>query len=344
MNILPDNPFGKYQSSINSLQEWRARLLDGILRGIFVIWLFALASGINNVIKAYQQNGEMYKNPIVVATSVIAVYLGATLLLTLITFNRKVRYDLRAILLLFVFYLIGAIGLILSSLSGDGRIFLFALIILAAVLFDLRAGLIALGISVLTLVIIGWLEVSKIIVIPAERQVNAADPSSWLSGSLIFFVLSVAVLISVAFILRALEQLYGQSQAKASEMERLYAASRDMSASLMDSPALLRALARHLAEAVGGTSANIMSINPDNVTMSVLAEYWSTQADSQERVPEAGHVHPLAEYPNVMNAMRLEKVQTLHSTDLNLSAAERKPFTGDDIKSSCLSRLWLMEN
>ena len=333
MTIPSDHSFEAEPSSTRSIKAWRARVLDGILRGIFIFWLFLLVSGINNVIRGYRQELDIHKNPEELAASIIAIYFGVTILLAFITFNRRLRYRIRAVLLLFVLYLIGLVGLYLSALSGDGRIFLFAFVIFTAILFDLRYSLLALGISLMTLIVIGWLEIAQVIVIPAQRQLNAASPSSWLSGSIVFLVLSIAILISTTYLLRALEQVYAQTQSRAAEIGRLYAASQDMSASFMDAPALLRALARHLAEALTTTSANIISIDQENTNLTVLAEYWADTAGQRERTTDVGRVYLAKDFPTVMHAMLLGQVAVLNYDDPNLSELESRQFVDYGIKT-----------
>lgn len=220
MSIL-SNLFSIDQSPPPDLRGWRTRVLDGILRGIFVIWLFALAGGINNVIKGYYVEEGIHRNPLALAVSIITVYLFATALLALVTFDRKLKYELRAALLLLVIYGVGLTGLVLSSLSGDGRVFLFAFIVLAAILFDLRYALAAFIISLLTLIVVGWLEIAGIILVPIDRQLNATNLSSWLSGSIVFLALSVAALISITYLLQAFSQSLNQTRARASELETI---------------------------------------------------------------------------------------------------------------------------
>ena len=198
------SPDKKSFSEIHDLQEWRTYVLNGILRGIFVLWIFALVGGVNNVIEAYQQEKEIHENPLTIATSVIAVYVVTTIILTLITFVQKLGFALRAGALLLILYALGAIGLALSSFSGDGRLLLFAFIILSAVFFDLRYSLTALFAAFFTLALVGRLQVTGAIVVPAERQVNSTDVGAWISGSAVFLMLSIAALISITYLLRAL--------------------------------------------------------------------------------------------------------------------------------------------
>ena len=193
-------------SAVHDLHEWQTRVLDGILRGIFILWMFALISGINNVVEAYKEETGLHPNPFLIAASVISFYLLFTLLLAYITFNRKLNYAWRAGLLIFVFYAIGAIGLALSSFSGDGRIFLFMVILLAAILFDLRTGIISLFAVLVTFIILGWLQISEVIVVPDIRQINSSDLGAWISGGIVFIVLSVASLVSITYLLRTLGQ------------------------------------------------------------------------------------------------------------------------------------------
>ncbi len=182
------------------------------MRGIFVVWLFTLVGGINNVLIAYHQEYQLYKNPLVIVVSAISVYLATTALLAFITFDRRLRYEWRAGLLLFILYVLGAVGLALASLSGDGRIFLFAFIILAAIFFDFWISLVALGTSVATYVIVGWLQVTGILVVPSIRQVLARDAGAWFSGGLVLLLLSIAALISTTYLLQALGRSLNESR------------------------------------------------------------------------------------------------------------------------------------
>ncbi len=506
-------------SSTHELRDWRMRILDGILRGIFVIWLFALAGGIFNVVETYHVEADRLENPLALAVSVIAVYIGVTAILAVITFNRKLHYDLRAGLFLFTLYVIGVVGLVLTSLSGDGRIFFFALIVLSAILFDLRASLIVLGGSLLTLTAIGWLQVTGVIVVPAERQINSMDGSAWVSGTIVFLALSIAALVSITYLLRTLEhsleksretlsreqrlggvlrtlsnvnqlivrerdqmrllrriceiliegrgysfawiglldadnvtlrlvasageeitaeqfalrlddekhgpvcaaeslrqripfyaggsdpdacltcpllprypqrvsvtlpllranQAFGaltvvhatpagrfdseevkllteladdlayalenldvaqenerlniEMRVKAAELGRLYASLQEMTASLLDPPALLHSLAHHIADGLNATSSYMISVNQAEGTMTTLAEYWAEGAAEAERKSDMGVVFQISDYPTVMHAMFGGEVVTLQGDDPRLTEMERRQFMDYGIQS-----------
>ncbi|MBL0346459.1 PAS domain S-box protein [Candidatus Villigracilis affinis] len=215
-------PIFSFDPSISrDLQEWRAFVLVGVLRVVLLIWTLALITGVNNVFEAYILEEEKTSNPLLLAGSVLAVYLLATTVLAVVTFGRKLPYHIRAWGLLLAIYIIGATGLVLSSLSGDGRILLFAFVILAAVFFDLRYSVPAFAISLATMFIVGYLQVKGVIVVPPERQIISADVSSWTSGVVVFLTLSIAVLISITFLLRVLGANLDKSQELLKREQRL---------------------------------------------------------------------------------------------------------------------------
>ncbi len=264
-------------SATRGLRAWRTRVLEGILRGIFVIWLFALVSGINNVLEAYRLEAATTPNAKTTAVAVIVFYVGVTLLLSFITFVRKIPFNLRAGMLLFLFYIVGTIGLLLASLSGDGRIFLFALVIVAAVLFDLRASLITLGGCFLTLVGIGWLQVGGFIVVPPERQVNSVDAGAWISGTIVFVCLSVAGLISITYLLRVLDRSLRESRESLEREQRLGRVLRTISdinqmiVRERDQARLLKSICEILVGGRGYSFAWIGMLERDGLTLKLAA-------------------------------------------------------------------------
>ncbi|MBI5650780.1 MAG: PAS domain S-box protein [Chloroflexi bacterium] len=207
-------------AATNHLQALRARLLEGILRGVLVIWLIALAAGILNILEAYPRQAHLFPNPVAVATSIIGFYIATTLAFILITFNHRLGYIFRVGTFLALLYALGTFGLAAAALHGDGRVFLFAFVALAAIFFGRRAAIGALGVSVLTLATIGWLNVSGVIVVPTERQIQAADPTAWFSGTIVFVLLTAAVVISSTHLLRALAQSLTATRTALAEKDR----------------------------------------------------------------------------------------------------------------------------
>lgn len=265
-------------STVRDLYEWRVRVLNGILRGIFVIWMFALVSGVNNVVATYNREAEFYENPLAIAVFVVSIYLGATAVLVFITFdNRTLKFEQRAGLLLFLFYILGVLGMALSSFSGDGRLFLFTFIILSAVFFDLRYSLPAFIFTFLTLVVIGGLQISEILVVPAERQINATDSGAWISGGIVFLVLGIAALISISYLLQTLNAGLSDSRASLNREQRLSRTLRTISdinqliVREQDQEKLLSGSCEKLISGRGYSFAWIGLLQADGVTLKLAA-------------------------------------------------------------------------
>jgi len=221
--ISPFLLFGKQTdiTAIHDFHEWRMRILDEILRGIFIVWMFALIGGIHNIFELYLQDVPLLESNLIIFASLITIYLASTALLIVITFNRKLQYELRAGLFLFILYALGIIGLIVAALSGDGRVFLFAFIVFSAVFFDYRYSLFALALGILTLVIVGWLQISAIIVVPVQNQINSTDAGAWVSGGLVLVGLSIAALTSITYLLQALTKSLREAHESLSREQKL---------------------------------------------------------------------------------------------------------------------------
>ncbi len=265
-----------------ALRGWRVRILEGILRGVFILWLFALAGGISNVLEAYRSEPYLYKNPLAMAAFVILVYLGMTFVLAYITFNRKLKLEWRAGLLLFIFYVLGTMGMALSSFSGDGRIFFFAVIILSAVFFDLRYSLTAFILTFFTLALLGWLQVSGTMVVPAERQINSTDAGAWISGGTVLLLLSVAALISVTYLLRVLEQSLAGMRTSLEREQRLSRLLRTLSdvnqliVRKQDAALMLQQACEILVSDRSYSFSWISLLEPDNLTLKLAASHGAT--------------------------------------------------------------------
>ena len=206
---------------VSSLDEWRADLLNLILGGIFVFWVLAFIGSIRNVIDLYNKSQSLLNNPKLVAISVIVFYGIVTTLVGYVTFNRRLNVNLRAGILLFSLYALGTSGMLLTSFSGDGRVLLFAFVIFSGIFFNLRYSLAAFFVTLLTLVSIGYLQISGLMVVPPEWQVNAANPGAWFSGGLVLIVLSVAGIYSIAYLLQSFEASLKETQEALQREQRL---------------------------------------------------------------------------------------------------------------------------
>ncbi|MBK6792120.1 MAG: HD-GYP domain-containing protein [Anaerolineales bacterium] len=207
---------------LKSIQEWRVHVLKGILRGVIVLWVIALLGGVRNALVTYQNESASTPNARLLLILVLTVYAVATWLLAFITFSKSVSYHAQVGGLLTAIYLVGTVGLYFSSLSGDGRIIIFTFIILSAIFLEPFYGFLAFCIGMATMILVGWLQVTGIVVVPLARQVNSTDTGAWVSGISVFLSLSVAVLISVTYLLQVLGLNLKRSVEQAEELAQAY--------------------------------------------------------------------------------------------------------------------------
>ena len=252
--------------------------MEWLLRGVLILWFFALITGINNLVEAYNIESETTPNSLALAISVLAIYLLATALLTFVTFSKKLSYMIRAGGLLLAIYIVGSTGLVFSSLSGDGRVILFTFVILSSIFFDLRYSLPAYIFNLATMLFVGWLQVHGYIVVPAERQINSTDVGAWISGMLVFLTLSVAVLISISYLLRVLGKNLNNSHELLKREQRLLQVLRtvtDINQLIVreqDPHKLLSEACSLLVVGQGYSFAWVGLLEPDNVTLKLAAQ------------------------------------------------------------------------
>jgi PAS domain S-box-containing protein len=177
-------------SSKDSLREWRAQILNWILYGLAFLGFFAVIGGVNLRLS----DGR---------SAYMALYLLGYAALLLATLVRRLGFVPRALILLGVFYAVAVSGLLLHGIASSGPVFLFATVVMATTLFDLRRGVGALLLCVATMggagagFALGWLE--------PPLTVIAATPSDWFTDTAIFLALGTATLISTTFLIRRLE-------------------------------------------------------------------------------------------------------------------------------------------
>ncbi len=236
------------------IRTWQRQLVRGVLRVLTIVGALALVAGSYN---AYTE-GE---------AGLIPYYVGAYVVLTLITFWRRVSYGVQAGTLLGLIYGLGVLGLFEAGLSGDGRVFLLTLPILAAVFFGRGGGILTLAVTMLTLVAFAWAFSTGHIVIPVAQQANSADPTAWLSGSIVFFMLGTLLLTSQNYLIprlaAALTRSRGLAQELAAHRARLEEQVAERTRELQEANWQLqrRALQLEASAEVGRAAASILDID-----------------------------------------------------------------------------------
>ena len=195
-----------FQSSRDSLQTWRLQALNWILRGQFIFWLLVYLASTWNAIQNYQEKAQTVSGALGVFVTSITLYTVIFALFALITFVQELGYRPRVFLMLGAYYFLSLALFGLSALSGDARLFLYAFVILAAIFLDAPWNLLALAAALLNFAVMGWLNVTGIMTIATELQYNASNPSSWITGGIVFAALSISLSLGITLLLRSLRQ------------------------------------------------------------------------------------------------------------------------------------------
>lgn len=183
---------------IKSLQQLRERLLNRLLLSAFIIGTALLAVA---MIPAFQRG----------MVGIIAIYTMIYLWLIVVTFMRRLPSDrwaggwltTRIASWLGFFFVLGLVNLYLSGFNADAGLFFLTFVAMSALLFDLRRGLLAFGVSLALILLFGYLTVSG----RFELQMESPQPSNpllWIIGGAVFLVTSIPLIIAFTALVRGL--------------------------------------------------------------------------------------------------------------------------------------------
>ncbi len=157
-------------------------------------------------------------------TEMIFLYIGFFLpILFANIFKNKISYKLRAILLLTSVYLLSIANIVGYGFSGAGIPLFYCLAILATLLFDLRAGFIAIAFSVLPMAVVGWLMVNSKLSMGVDLMYISTLPISWVTATGVLIFLGGILIMSLSTVQKnlLLSVKYNHEQAKTlDEMNR----------------------------------------------------------------------------------------------------------------------------
>lgn len=200
-------PILKLDKANEDLNIIRNQILQIVLYCVLILGAFGLASSL----PVYFQRDEVW-----MAIS-LAIGYGWTLAITLL---RIIPYRFRAVNFLAVIYLISVIELIQNGISGEGRIFLLALLPLTLILLGLRAAAITMGVSLLTLVVVGFGMVTSRIPLPGPNPLLLSyNSGAWINGSAVILIVGIAISGAVEILSRRLENALQQQKKLAIQMD-----------------------------------------------------------------------------------------------------------------------------
>ena len=233
-------------SRAEDVQVWRQQTLRGVLYAVAAFGALALVFALSQV-----QDPWM-----------IPVYVGVYAGLIVITFWRRIPYTVQALLVLSLVYVMGVMGLLGDGLSGDGRVFLLTLPLLAILLYGRREGILTLALAIVTLAVFGWAFSTGRLSIKETFDIYTGNWLAWLSGTLVFLMLGVLVVISQGQLVPGLIGALTQSRGLVQELEETHDALRERAEGLEATRRLLeeRTLALQATAEVAREAVSVLNL------------------------------------------------------------------------------------
>jgi GAF domain-containing protein len=243
--VLPSLP---KTPALEDLQAWRQQLIRRVLRVIVIVGSLAVVLGSINAYTAGQ-------------VELIPIYVGVYAILALVTFWRRASYGVQVGAVLSLLYGLGVLELFTAGRSGDGRIFLLALPLVAVLFLGRRGGIVALILAVLTLAVFAWAFSTGLIVIPASQPDNLV---AWIDVSAVFLIVGVLLVVLQTYLIPRLADSLTQSQQMAQEVNVRGAMLEEQTRVLQEANYTLRRRATQLEASaeVGRAIASILDVTP----------------------------------------------------------------------------------
>ncbi len=169
-------------SASDEILQWREHSVQFFLRLLIVLGGILVAVAV-------------YMAPLRGLQGRIPIYLGVYGVLVAMTMVRRIPYLVRATLLLLLFYGLGMMSFMGSARSGDGGILLLTFVTMTMLLLGFRAGILALVLSLSSIVACGWaFDAGRLNVLPEVVYAANTTFSSWLSVVLVFALMGSSIL------------------------------------------------------------------------------------------------------------------------------------------------------
>ena len=196
------------------LGQWRERLTNSLFRAVLVL-------GVLVFVAETALNAEMRR------WDLVGLMAGVYLIFAVLAFARRVSSSIRAGVLVFILYTMGALSLTQSGLGGEGRTLMLLTPLLALILLGIRAGVVMAGVCTLTLVAVGLL-------MGLGHWRPRMEPSStellpWLSAFAVYLLLAALMLIPAGYAIGTLVANLGRAL---EEAQRRWREVRQLSRSL----------------------------------------------------------------------------------------------------------------
>ena len=156
---------------------WRERFIRPLLFGVMIFGAAAL-------LPAIRVSNSVLVNAIFITTYMLIA------LVALVRFSYLVRISA----FLLGVYVVGFSELLTHGILGDGLFFFLATIIFSTMLLSPRAGIISIGIILVTFIVMGWL-MQNGQVIPFNPNASPAQLEDWISASAAVLMFGIVIII-----------------------------------------------------------------------------------------------------------------------------------------------------
>ncbi|MBN1937339.1 MAG: GAF domain-containing protein [Anaerolineae bacterium] len=211
--------------------------------------------------------------------NVMLLYTALYLWIFIVTLVPRLPSWMRIFTVLSMSYIFGLSRLVVSGPAGSGRVWFFAFVFFATMVWGFRAGLIAWAISLLTLGVFTVLLWRGIL----DWQAMAYSPDLWLTTVVTLAFLSLLVVASLSMLMQRLEQSLRQARVTNVRLETEVAERRQAEAALfrrttqlealrqsgllvsaeLDLRSLLQSIAAQAARLLGGNGGVVHLYRPD---------------------------------------------------------------------------------
>lgn len=211
MELLSENGGTKRTGNLGRLEieAVRERLLKLMMYALMAIGFPAVIAGAT---QAYQQ-GQWQFSLIYICTY--------TVVLVCTIFPRRIPFAFRVHLLLLMNYAIAVAILLRIGLSGSGIVLLMAFCTIVAVMFGARYGLIAIGLSILTIASVGTGMITGFIPINIKNMLNSTSVLAWITYGFAFTMVTALMVIAPNMFQDQLINSMDRLQLHAEELERI---------------------------------------------------------------------------------------------------------------------------
>ena len=182
--------------------DWRDQFLQRILIIAAVLGVFATAAG-------------------VLTTDNLAlrgIYIGVLLTLVVIIVLR-LPYLVRAGVFITLPFILGISSMTNAGLRGDGLFFLLAFATFSALLIGPRSGLIAIGLSEILIIAMGYLTLNEHFS-PLDPLAGTSTLANWITDSVLHLLVSLAILAGLRMLQDSFKRAQAQNQTMVDAMQK----------------------------------------------------------------------------------------------------------------------------